>query len=101
MVRINYITSLDVNNYSGGWSGMNHKIIPIEVILGAGIIECPPATEENRPRVAEKFCFLFKKAVDLFAIELLWIVINAYIRCKTAVKIRGIRKCIGNSRPGR
>ena len=26
MVRINYITSLDVNNYSGGWSGMNHNV---------------------------------------------------------------------------
>src|SRR6187402_305159 len=26
MIRINYITNLDVNKYSGGWSGMNHNI---------------------------------------------------------------------------
>lgn len=26
MIRINYITNLDVNNYSGGWSGMNHHV---------------------------------------------------------------------------
>ena len=25
-MRINYITNLDVNNYSGGWSGMNHNV---------------------------------------------------------------------------
>jgi glycosyltransferase involved in cell wall biosynthesis len=26
MIRINYITNLDVNNYSGGWSGMNYHV---------------------------------------------------------------------------
>jgi len=26
MIRINYITNLDVDNYSGGWSGMNYNI---------------------------------------------------------------------------
>ncbi|MBL7698723.1 MAG: glycosyltransferase family 4 protein [Chitinophagaceae bacterium] len=26
MIRINYITNLDVNEFSGGWSGMNHNV---------------------------------------------------------------------------
>lgn len=26
MIRINYITNLDIDNYSGGWSGMNHHV---------------------------------------------------------------------------
>ncbi|MBW7892877.1 MAG: glycosyltransferase family 4 protein [Chitinophagaceae bacterium] len=26
MIRINYITNLDVNKYSGGWSAMNHHV---------------------------------------------------------------------------
>ena len=26
MIEINYVTNLDVNEYSGGWSGMNHQV---------------------------------------------------------------------------